>query len=213
MNESEEMQPMIFLAGGGHARVLLNAVKDSGRKILGILDDALAAGSYVNGVPILGGESLLERYPPTIVQLVNGIGSAEPRWALYRRFTARGYTFASITDPSAVVAAGTICEPGVQIMAGAVVQPGVRLGANVVVNTRVAVDHDCRVDNDVLIGPGAVLCGGVIVEKCVVIGPGAVVVRGCRLAVGSMVAAGAVVVDDIAAGARVFGVPARPRIT
>ena len=46
------------------------------------------------------------------------------------------------------------------MLAGVVLQTGVTLGDNVIVNTRASVDHDCVIERDVMIGPGAVAVRG-----------------------------------------------------
>jgi UDP-perosamine 4-acetyltransferase len=143
---------------------------------------------------------------------VNGLGSVEStakRAALFQRFKGKGYRFATVVHPSAVVAGDVVLEEGVQVMAGAVIQPGTRVGENTIVNTGAIVDHDCALASHVHVAPGAVLSGGVSIGEGTHVGTGAKIIQGVRVGSHSLVAAGAVVVDPVGERARVFGVPAR----
>lgn len=199
------------LGGGGHARVVLDALLANGVAVTGVLDPALPPGDAVLGVPIKGGDELLEGANPDAVLLVNGIG-ANPdvvtRKRLFEEMRAGGFAFASVRHPSATI--GRECElgEGVQVMAGAVLQAGVRIGDNTVVNTSASVDHDCMIGAHVFVSPGAVLCGDVTVGECTFIGAGAVVLPGVSIGVNAIVGAGSVVREAVAAGCIVAGNPA-----
>ena len=56
--------------------------------------------------------------------------------------------------PGSVIGAGEST-----VMAGAILNPGVSLGDNVLVNTGALVEHDCILEPNVQIGPGANLAG------------------------------------------------------
>lgn len=205
--------PVIILAAGGHAQVLIDALRLQSIELLGVVDpDPAKIGQGVLGVPVLGGESEIANYPADTVRLVNGLGTIRvgPRRSeLFVRFKNSGYQFASVVHPSAIIARDVDLAEGVQIMAGAVVQTGCRIGANAIINTRAAVDHHCRIGDHAHIAPGATLCGGVAVGNGAHVGAGATVLQGIRVGSGSLVAAGAVVISDVPDGATVAGIPAR----
>lgn len=206
-------EPVLILGGGGHAKVLVEALLANHALIAGIVDaDPGLRGKTVLGVPVLGGDELVGDYPPASLQLVNGIGSVglpATRRAVYQRFAAQGYRFAVVLHPAAVVASDVELAEGAQIMAGAVIQPGCRIGRNVIINTRASVDHDCVIGDHVHIAPGCTLSGAVTVGAGCHIGTGATVIQGVKIGAGSVVGAGAVVTRDIEAGVTVVGVPAR----
>lgn len=205
--------PVIILGAGGHSKVLIEALLVSSAVIVGIVDPNPAlVGTKVLGAPVLGGDEIVNEYPPSQVHLVNGLGSVglpANRQQLYERFKSLGYTFATVVHPSAVVASDVVLCEGAQVMAGAVIQPGCRIGANSIINTRASVDHDCIIGDHVHISPGVTFSGGVTVGACSHIGTGATVIQGISIGSGCLVAAGAVVTKDIADGAKVRGVPAR----
>lgn len=207
------MPPVFVVGGGGHAKVLVAALKRAGRPPSGIVDaDPARHGTLVLGVPVVGGDEAIERLAPHAVLLVNGIGSTgtmDLRIAVFERFWALGYRFGTVVDPAALVSEDVVLGDGVQILAGAILQPGVGLGANCVVNTGARIDHDAVIGAHSHVAPGAVVLGGVRIEDMVHVGAGAVIRQGVVVGAGALIGAGAVVVKDVAAHAVVAGVPAR----
>ncbi len=201
---------VVVLGAGGHARVLLDALRLLGDDVVGCIDPDPAAG--LPGVPRLGGDEAFATLDPAGVLLVNGLGSIAST-ALRRRVhadaTARGFAFATVVHPSAVVARDVVLAAGAQVCAGAVLQTGARVLDDALVNTRASVDHDSVVGAHAHVAPGAVVCGGVTIGDGAHVGTGAVLVQGVRIGADALVGAGAVVLRDVAAGRRVVGVPAR----
>lgn len=197
---------LALLGGGGHGRVLMATVELLGGWFVAVNDPKLMAGGGPAGVPVLGDDELLKQCPVDRVLLVNGVGSAglpEARADLFWRWHARGYRFATIVHPSAVVAKGAELGEGAQAMAGAVIQNDVRVGPNCLVNTRASIDHDCVLGDTVHLAPGVTLSGGVRIGDRSHLGTGACVIQGVRIGQRCMIGAGAVVVGDLPDGSRV----------
>lgn len=205
--------PLIVIGGGGHCRVLLDALRLSGREILGICDkDPSRFGGRIMGIPILGTDDEIYRFGCDAVALVNGIGSAGStvlRATTFRTFRCLGYRFATVIHPTAIIASDVTIDEGVQVMAGAIVQTGARVGMNSIINTRASIDHDCVIGTDVHLAPAVTLSGGVTVGNGVHIGTAATVIQGIDIGHDSIIGAGSVVLRDVGAGVTVFGVPAR----
>lgn len=205
--------PVVILGAGGHAKVLLNCLQLHGRQVLGVTTpDTAQHGATFCGVPVLGSDNAIVAYAPTTVALVNGLGSVQcdgRRAVLFAAWKERGYRFASVVHPSAIIAADVVLDEGVQIMAGVVVQPGCRIAENSILNTRVSIDHDVAIGKHVHIAPGCVLSGGVSIGDSSHLGTGCVVIQGVAVGKEVLVAAGAVVVRSVPDGVQVRGVPAR----
>ncbi len=201
-------KPLIVIGGGGHTAVLIGMLKRDQRAVQGILTrDTTLVGESIHGVPVIGleGESPLSA---DAVQLVNGVGNVasrngsglEVRTAIYSRYHAEGFTFASVISSQAIIQPDVLLGEGVQVMPGVVIQPGVMLGANCIVNTRASLDHDVVIGPHSHIAPGAVLCGHVTVGERAHIGAGAVVIQQVRIGHDAVIGAGAIVTRDVGAG-------------
>jgi len=203
--------PVIIIGAGGHAKVVVDALRRSGREILGLVDNDLEkVGETVLGVPVIGGDDAIEKYTPADVNLAIGLGPVRQRQALFSTFKKRGYAFANAIHPAAVVADSARIGEGAQIMAGAVIQPDAIIGDNVIINTRASVDHDCVIGDHVHIAPGATLAGGVWIGEGSMIGVGATLLENVRIGDNCVIAGGATVIGDVPANITVAGVPAKP---
>ena len=206
-------RPVIILGGGGHARVLIDTLMQRNCKILGIVDNEKSKyGSNLEGITVIGDDSSLTCYPVDEIVLVNGLGSVkgtDDRTLLFNKFKQKGFVFARVIHPAAVISPFAVLGEGVQVMAGAVIQPGCIIGDNAIINTKVSVDHDCRIGANVHLAPGVTISGGVIIENNVHIGCGASVIQSVRIGEGSIIGAGAVVLEDLRPQVTAVGLPAR----
>ncbi|TBL73009.1 acetyltransferase [Paenibacillus thalictri] len=202
--------PVIIIGGGGHAKVLADCLRLQSCRIMGFTDWDETA--LIPGVKRLGDDSFLQQVEPSQVHLVNGIGSVrslELRKNIFDRFKALGFHFINIIHPSVLIANDVDLAEGTQIMAGAIIQPGCQIGCNTIVNTKVSLDHDCRISAHVHISPGSTLCGGVIIDESVHIGAGSTLIQNIHIGAQSLIGAGSVVIKDVSPGQKVFGVPAK----
>lgn len=205
--------PIIIVGAGGHARVLIDALRALRRDVVGLVDaDPASHGRSVLGIPVLGGDDVVLQYARSAVELVNGVGSTgstSRRRRLFESFKDHGFDFAIVAHPNAQIASEVkLCE-GAQVLAGAVVQVGSIVGRNAIINSNATVDHDGSVGAHVHVAPGATLCGDVRVGDGAHVGAAACVLQGVALGAECVVGAGAVVLSDVPPGHRVVGVPAR----
>lgn len=210
------MGPILILGGGGHARVVLDALRISGHEVTGFLDKNPAIRELA-GITQLGDAApeAVPQFGPADVVLVNGFGSTgNPALRIHQfnRWKALGFVFMTVVHPTAIVAQDTELEEGVQVMAGAVIQPGCHIGANSIINTRVALDHDCKLGPHVHIATGASLSGDVQVGEGAHIGTGASIIQGINIGSQSLVGAGSVVVRDVRDHTQVVGIPAHHHV-
>lgn len=199
--------PVIILGAGGHAKVVINALQASNRKILGIADPNLKVGEQVLGVKGIGDDSIVFQFAPSSVELVNGIG-ALPESTLRSRLTSvfrkKGYRFAAVIHPQTVIAPDVRLAEGVQLMAGSIIQPGSSIGQDTIVNTRVSIDHDCIIGNGCHIAPGTVVNGNVTIDQGCFIGAGSCVTQNITIGKEVIVAAGSVIYNDLPSFVRVI---------
>lgn len=204
---------LVFIGGGGHAKVLIDTAEACGRfRIEGILDPSIRKNRKVAGYPVLGSDSMLEGLKG--VSLVNGVGTVRAsgkRKVAYERCKRMGFEFPVLVHPKAYITKTAKLEEGVQILAGAIVNSHASIGRDSIINTRAIIEHDCRIGPHVHVATGAILGGGVTVGECSHIGMGSRVLQGVRIGRRATVGAGAVVTRDVKDGKTVVGVPAREK--
>jgi UDP-perosamine 4-acetyltransferase len=204
-------QLVYLLGGGGHGRVVLDALLSNGVKVAGIVDPGFEVGHKVFDIPVMGGDGWLDGIAPGEAVLANGLGANPTTRIRTEIFTQRkrlGFTFLTLLHPVAILGRDSSLAEGCQIMAGAVIQCCVRIDVNAVINTRASVDHDCHIGAHAFISPGATICGEVRVHDEVFIGASAVLLPGVEIGRGAIVGAGAVVTRSVAEGLVVAGNPA-----
>lgn len=207
------MRPVIIVGAGGHAKVLIAAIMLLRREIFGVMEaNREKQDGFPLAIPIIGDDEAIKKYRPDEIELVNGIGSVgspHKRMEIYQKFKKKGYKFASVVHPSAIVMSDVQLGEGVQIMAGAIIQAGCRIGDNSIINTGAILDHDCIIGEHTHIAPGVVLSGDVHVGVASHVGTSATIIQGIKIGENSIIGAGAVVIKNIPAGNKAMGVPAR----
>ncbi len=206
-------KPVIILGAGGHASVLIDALQQLNAYILGITEpDETLWGKELMGVDILGNDDKIFDIHPERIDLVNGLGSirrTHARQKLFETWQLRGYSFASVIHPKAILAASARTAEGVQILAGAMINPHTIVGANTLINTGVILEHDCVVGNHVHIAPGVNIAGSVSIGSGTHVGIGSTIIQGVTIGDSCLIAAGAVVVKSVVSGSTVMGVPGK----
>jgi sugar O-acyltransferase (sialic acid O-acetyltransferase NeuD family) len=204
---------MVVVGGGGHAKVLLNVLTRLPTvSVLGYVDPK--DRGPILGFRWLGNDDQLHRlaqeHPGATVAI--GIGQVKggnSRNALFEKLVGAGFVLPPIIAPTAVIARDVSIGEGSVIFDGVVIQPGCRIGKICIVNTQASLDHDCVLDDNVHIAPGAVLSGCVHVGTGSLVGVGACCKHGVRIGTSCTMGAGAVVVSDCLEPGTYLGVPAR----
>lgn len=210
--------PLHIFGAGMRARVVVDHLAwhfAERYAVAGFWDDGKPAGSAgPGGFPVLGtvAEGIASlAYTEAQAFLALGINRSWRSFEVLGALRDAGVAIASLVAPSAHVA------PSARLGVGALVMPGVFIGAEVIAGdlltaqAGVSVEHHCRLGDNVLLGPGATLCGVVEVASHCFLGAGTTVIPEIRVGAGTMTGAGSVVVRHLPAGVIAMGNPATVR--
>lgn len=209
------MRDIVIIGGGGHAKVIVSILKKLNTfNILGFTDTQ-NRGDLL-GIPFLGDDTFLKRLSGSgkSINAVVGLGmlkSADScrRKRLFDLAGSLGYVLSPIISPDAMINEDVSIGKGTIVMDGVVVNSGSVIGDGVILNTHCSIDHDCRIGNFSHIAPSASLCGGVVIQQNVLVGSGAVIIENKNISVNSNIGAGAVVIKDCAQTGTYVGNPAK----
>jgi UDP-perosamine 4-acetyltransferase len=204
------MSRLVIVGAGDHGRVVLEILRAAGDAPDGFVEPAPAEQRDVDGVPVIGSLAGQPDWASGGTRFVVALGDNRARREAFERCLALGMLPATAVHPTAHLLARAVVEPGAMVCAGAVIGLAARVAADAIVNTGATVDHDDVIGPHATVAPGAHLAGRVSLGEGAFVGIGAAVREGCAIGDWAFVAGGAMVVDDVPAGARVAGIPARP---
>ncbi len=200
---------LLIFGGGGHGKAVIDLVRALGTyQIVGIIDDGIAAGSEILGVPVVGGASTLPDWYARGVRLaanaVGGIGNVDVRLKIFDILIQAGFSFPALAHPSAIIERSATLAAGVQVLPQAYVGSAAQVGFGTVLNAGATVSHDCVLGQVVNLSPGATLAGNVHIEDDTQIGMCATVNLGITVGSRCIVGNGATVKADVPPGTRVW---------
>jgi len=157
---------LVVFGGGGLGRCVIEMVRAAGLgEPLGVIDDGLAVGEDVLGVPVLGGTAVMAALAGAglrrAARAVGGIGRMSGRVRVAGLIADAGLAMPVLIDPSATVSPSAVLEDGAQVHVGARVMARAHIGRNALINTGAIISHDCAVGEHAHIAPGAILAGDV----------------------------------------------------
>jgi acetyltransferase EpsM len=174
--------------------------------VVGFADDGDKPATLLD-LPV---SHLLDALPPHDAVII-GIGNNHHRKAKFEALKAEGRRFANAIHPSAVLTQRLRVGEGVVVAAGVIVNVDTTIGDNVILNTGATLDHDNQVAAHVHVAPGCHLAGNVTLGEGAFLGIGTCAIPGIEVGAWATCGAGSVLVRPVPPGAKVMGVPARPR--
>lgn len=214
MNRPDVEKKVLLLGGGGHAKVIIDAMRCGMYEIEGILENSRdKVGTMVCGIPVIGTDQDLSRFfdqgVKNAVIAIGHMGDGSTRHRLAQQLRSIGFRLPAIIHPQAIVSPLAQIGDGTVVFAGAVVNPCAQIGENCIINTAAVVEHDVILGKGVHIAPRALLSGGVDVGEDTMVGMGSCVLQGRIVGKRCIIGAGSVVTHDVGDDETVVGIPAR----
>jgi sugar O-acyltransferase (sialic acid O-acetyltransferase NeuD family) len=191
---------IVIFGGGGHAKVVLDCLIDSGTQVKAIIDYKFEGNLF--------GVARLKTLPDETSGLstVIAIGDNLVRKKIVSSINC---DFITVIHRSAIISSHCSIGKGCMILHSATIQANAIVRDHVIINTGAQLDHDSIVNDFVHLAPGSKVCGSVCIGEGAMIGAGAIIIPNKKIGVWATVGAGAVVIDDIPDYAVAVGNPAR----
>ena len=193
---------MYLYGAGGHAKVIMDVLKENGIELTGIIDDNPHIREWM-GYPVLSYDP--KRMFPILISVGNNSIRKNIAEQLYKKNAVFGTAISihAIVSPYAKIGEGSV------IMQGSILQSCCQTGKHCIVNTGAAIDHECILEDYVHVSPHATLCGNVQVGEGSWIGAGAVIAPGIKIGKRTVIGSGSVVCKDMPDGVTAYGSPCR----
>jgi len=199
---------VIVFGAGGHGKTLIELIREAGQlELVGVVDDRLARGSDVLGIPVLGNRDDLASIRRDGIGLaanaIGGISNMASRVEVSQALAARGFVLPALVHPTAFVEASASIGEGAQILAHSYVGSDAIVGKGVIVNTGAVVSHDCVLDDHVNLSPGCLLAGEITVGEATLLGMGVTTYLGIDIGANVRVGNGAIITASVPDGRRI----------
>jgi sugar O-acyltransferase (sialic acid O-acetyltransferase NeuD family) len=178
-------EQLLIIGAGGLGREFAAALKNSffsNFTLKGFVDDAIAVGTFVNSVPVLGDLTWLlnqnKRYG-----LLLAIGNPQIRHEIIKRLQSSSFYYPTIIHPQV-----SIHDPetvsigkGCYIADGCILTTAVTIEDFCFLNTSCSLQHDAYIETNSVLMPGVRITGGARIGSGTYIGPNCAVSSACEI--------------------------------
>ncbi len=209
------MKDIVIVGAGGFARDVLFLLQRINHEnptynIIGFIDEQLDTGSIINGVPVIGNNDFLIRYPKELAVAI-AIGNGKIRKRLYNLFKDNSNLyFPNLIDPSVIRSEHITFGIGNIIYIGTILTINIQIENFVILNVSCNVGHDSILESYVTVSPSTNISGNVHIESLCYLGTSSSIIQGIHIGGNSTIGAGAVVIRDIPKNCTAVGIPAKP---
>lgn len=213
------MKDLIIIGAGGFGREIAWLTDRINKatplspswKLLGFIDDnEKFQGQRVNGYPVLGNMSSINKFPKAY--FVCAVGTSRVREKIIKKAKKQlpGIHFATLIDPSVVMSDLVTVGEGTMICAHTIITVNVTIGEHVILNLDCTVGHDAILQDFCTLYPSANVSGITNIGRGAELGTGMQIIQGKSIGDYAIVGAGSVVIKDIPPNCTAVGSPAKP---
>jgi sugar O-acyltransferase (sialic acid O-acetyltransferase NeuD family) len=202
IEKKDNLTPIVIIGGGGGAKMCIDALNHSNQyQVVGILDDKLDIGHNVIGINVIGSvndvEVVLKFGINHFILAFGVLTERNLRYSLYLKMKQMGCYFPNIIHSKAVVEDSVIMGEGNVVLAQANIGSCVKLGNLNYINNNALISHDCELNDNIHLAPGAVLASSILVESNVLIGMNSTVYYGISIGNGATILNGLIINNSI----------------
>lgn len=205
---------MFIIGAGGFGREVLALINQLSPSMqLGapsaFIDDNIAPGTLVNGLPVLGGLAVLKQHEGA--SLVIAIGNGATRKKITAQLDCAKFEFPNVIHPNVILDDPKRIKMGKGniIAAGNILTTDILMGNFCVVNLQCTIGHDAVLEDFTSLMPGVHISGGAKIRTGVFIGTGANLIKATEVGAFTIVGAGAMVDKDLPPHVTAAGVPCK----
>jgi sugar O-acyltransferase (sialic acid O-acetyltransferase NeuD family) len=208
MERSCMSEDIYIIGAGGFGREVADTISQlTDFRLVGFIDEWLSVGTVVNGHPVCGQISYLEKMSSK-PRVVVAIGNSSVRAEIYERLSGK-CNFPIIVHPKADVSPHAKIGEAVIVQANCIVAANASIGTGVIINATSGVGHDASVGDYCSIMSFCDIAGNAHLGSFCFLGSGTKVIPNTSVFSGSYACAGAVIVKNIEQASKVMGNPAR----
>ncbi len=195
----------IICGTGGHARSLIQMIREAGYSIAGVVDGKLLKGSlFLDSYPILGKDADLKNiYNSGINIAFIGVGGPTEnslRSSIYYMLKGFGYILPPLVSRCASLDFTSHIGEATYVFPAASVGANCVIGINCIINQGSITCHDCTIGDHVHLAPGAILAGACAVGESTTIGMGATIMNNVTIGRNCLVHNNVAIARDVPSG-------------
>ncbi len=177
-------------------------------EIVGYYDDQKDVGDIINGVPVLGCVSDINKVKENL-NIVLAIGDPKTKAIIIESIGNENVFYSTLIHPGVSIGNEVEIGIGTIITTGCTITENIIIGNHVILNLHCTVGHDAVISDYCSFMPSVNISGETFFDELVYVGTGATIINQKRIGRESIIGAGAVIVKDVPDGVTVVGNPGR----
>lgn len=205
--------PVIIFGAGGLGKAALEIFQENEVIVYGFLDDDKRLhGQEIGEIGILGStdDHGYTKFIGKKCDAFVALDDRELRKGTFKMLNDRRKVMPiNAVHSKATISGNAYISYGLFANAGAVIGSFAKVGIGCILHSNAVIDYEAQLGDHVQVGAGSVIHAGAKIEDNVFIGAGVTIAAPLEVGKGARIGAGSVVVENVNAGATVFGNPAK----